>query len=61
MPENRDRLLDDLRTRTGLPVKRVAIGRRNFLNDTAELINKITEQLPPDCKCSSFVSTDRND
>ncbi len=36
-PENRALLLDDLRTRTGLPVKRVAIGRLNFLNDTAEL------------------------
>jgi len=36
-PEQRALLLDDLRQRTGLPVKRVEIGRLNFLNDTAEL------------------------
>jgi hypothetical protein len=37
-PENHDRLLEDLRTRTGLPVKRVDIGRLDFLRDTAELV-----------------------
>lgn len=36
-PDNYPLLLDDLRQRTGLPVKRVEIGRINFLNDTAEL------------------------
>ena len=36
-PEQRALLLEDLRQRTGLPVKRVEIGRLNFLNDTAEL------------------------
>jgi len=36
-PEQRDLLLADLQQRTGLPVKRVAIGRLNFLNDTAEM------------------------
>ena len=36
-PDQRDLLLSDLRQRTGLPVKRVEIGRLNFLNDTAEL------------------------
>jgi len=36
-PDQRDLLLADLRQRTGLPVKRVEIGRLNFLNDTAEL------------------------
>jgi hypothetical protein len=36
-PQNRAALLDDLRQRTGLPIKRVSIGRLNFLNDTAEL------------------------
>lgn len=36
-PERRGVLLDDLRQRTGLPIKRVEIGRLNFLNDTAEL------------------------
>ena len=36
-PEQRVLLLDDLRQRTGLPIKRVEIGRLNFLNDTAEL------------------------
>jgi len=37
-PEHRDLLLQDLRQRTGLPVKRAEIGRLNFLNDTAELL-----------------------
>jgi len=37
-PENRDHLLADLRERTGLPVKRVDIGRIDFLRDTAELV-----------------------
>lgn len=37
MPEHRALLLDDLRQRTGQPIKRVTIGRLNFLNDTAEL------------------------
>ena len=30
-------LLEDLRLRTGLPIKQVEVGRLNFLNDTAEL------------------------
>jgi hypothetical protein len=36
-PENQALLLDDLRLRTGLPIKRAEIGRMNFLNDTAEV------------------------
>lgn len=36
-PANREYLLIDLRQRTGLPVKRVMIGRIDFLHDTAEL------------------------
>ncbi len=36
-PERRAEMLEDLRVRTGLPIKRVSIGRLNFLNDTAEL------------------------
>lgn len=36
-PENRVLLLDDLVRRTGLPIKRVAVGRVNFLRDTAEI------------------------
>jgi hypothetical protein len=36
-PDQRDQLLADLRQRTGLPIKRVALGRLNFLNDTADL------------------------
>ena len=36
-PERRGQLLEDLRQRTGLPIKGVAVGRLNFLNDTAEL------------------------
>lgn len=36
-PEFHDRLLAELRERTGLPIKRFEVGRINFLNDTAEL------------------------
>jgi hypothetical protein len=36
-PENHDRLLADLRERTGLPVTRCEIERINFLRDVAEL------------------------
>lgn len=36
-PDRRADLLADLRQRTGLPIKRVEIGRLNFLNDTAEM------------------------
>ena len=36
-PENHDRLLADLRERTGLPVTRFEIGRIDFLRDVAEL------------------------
>lgn len=35
--DRRDELMADLRQRTGLPIKRVEVGRINFLNDTAEL------------------------
>jgi hypothetical protein len=36
-PERRAELLADLRARTGLPVRRVAVGRMDFLRDSAEL------------------------
>lgn len=36
-PDHRDLLLADLRERTGLPVKRVEIGRLDFLRDSAEI------------------------
>ncbi len=36
-PANHDRLLADLHERTGLPVKRVEIGRIDFLHDTADI------------------------
>lgn len=36
-PENWGELMQDLKTRTGLPIKRIEIGRVNFLRDTAEL------------------------
>jgi hypothetical protein len=36
-PENYDRLLGNLRQRTGLPVKRWELGRLNFVKDTAEI------------------------
>lgn len=36
-PANRDALVADLRRRTGLPVKRVEVGRIDFLKDTADI------------------------
>ncbi len=36
-PADRALLIEDLRRRTGLPVKRVQVGRLNYLNDTAQL------------------------
>ena len=36
-PENYDLLLDDLRERTGLPIKRCEVGNINFLRDTADV------------------------
>ena len=36
-PENRERLLADLRGRTGLPVKRAEVTRIDFVRDTAEI------------------------
>lgn len=36
-PEHHQLLLDDLRGRTGLPIKHFEIGRLNFLDDTAEV------------------------
>lgn len=36
-PENWDLLLDDLQTRTGLPIKRLEIGRIDFVRDTAQI------------------------
>jgi hypothetical protein len=37
-PENRVLLLEDLEARTGLSINRVAIGRINFLRDTADIL-----------------------
>ncbi len=36
-PENYDLLLEDLRERTGLPIKRFEIGHINFLRDSTEI------------------------
>lgn len=36
-PENRDLLLADLHQRTGLPIKRIEIGRIDFLKDSTEI------------------------
>lgn len=36
-PENWHLLIADLKERTGLPIKRVQIGRLNFLRDTAQI------------------------
>jgi len=36
-PENWPLLLEDLRMRTGLPIKRIEVGQMNFLRDTARI------------------------
>ena len=36
-PENRDKLIEDLETRTGLKINRIEVGRIDFLRDTARL------------------------
>ncbi|MFK7804490.1 MAG: DUF4956 domain-containing protein [Anaerolineae bacterium] len=36
-PENYALLLDDLKTRTGLPIRKALVGRIDFLKDTAEI------------------------
>jgi len=45
MPSQREQLLADLRSRTGLPIKRVEIGALNFLRDSAE-IRVYYDQIP---------------
>jgi hypothetical protein len=36
-PENHNLLMDDLRQRTGLPIKRIELGRIDFLKDSTEI------------------------
>lgn len=55
-PDQRDLLISDLRQRTGLPVKRVEIGRLNFLNDTAEL-RVFYDELPAERRLRSTDPT----
>jgi hypothetical protein len=45
-PENWPLLIADLRQRTGLPIRRVEIGRLNFLRDTAEIYIYYNGNLP---------------
>jgi hypothetical protein len=45
-PDRREELLADLRERTGLPIKRVEIGRLDFLTDTAEIKVYFDEPRP---------------
>lgn len=51
-PENRARLLADLRQRTGLPVSRLALGRINLVDDTVELL--VYFDLPAPQMTSSY-------
>ncbi len=44
VPERREELLADLRDRTGLPVKRVEIGRLDFLRDSARCASTMMSQ-----------------
>jgi hypothetical protein len=36
-PENKEELLQDIQQRTGLPIKRIEIGKLDFLRDTADI------------------------
>ncbi len=45
-PQRRSELLEDLRTRTGLEVERVEIGRIDLLRDVAELVVVYREHRP---------------
>lgn len=45
-PANGEALLADLRQRTGLPVKRVTVGRIDFSRDTAEIVVYYDEPKP---------------
>ncbi|MCB0199451.1 MAG: DUF4956 domain-containing protein [Anaerolineae bacterium] len=52
-PANEEALLADLRQRTGLPIKRVTVGKIDFARDTAEVIIHYEEPKP------SLTSTQR--
>ena len=52
-PDRREDLLTDLRQRTGLPIKRVDIGRLDFLHDSAE-IRVYYEQQPSKTEMKSI-------
>ena len=36
-PENRTQLIEDLKTRTGLPIHRIEIGRIDLMRDSAKI------------------------
>ena len=59
-PENRLKLIEDLKERTGLPVHRVSIGRINFLRDTAQIRIYYRENDPLDSfeENELFISSD---
>lgn len=56
-PQRREEMLADLRQRTGLPIKRVEIGRLNLLNDTAELRVYFDEPHVEGRRATTFVET----
>jgi len=58
-PENWGELMQDLKARTGLPIKRIEIGRVNLLRDTAELniYYEVFGVETPEVKVSTSQST----
>ncbi len=54
-PRHRAELIDDLTARTGLKIKRINIGKINFLRDTVE-IKVFFEEAPFEAWTSSFPS-----
>jgi hypothetical protein len=63
-PENWPQLLEDLQERTGLTIKRIEIGRLNFLRDTAEISIYYQAQTPDDVQVkfvkNQTISTDNH-
>lgn len=58
-PDNNERLLDDLRRRTGLPVDRVEIRKINFLNDTADMTIYYEQQRARKAKATPVLMNQR--
>jgi hypothetical protein len=55
-PENHDKLIADLRERTGLDINRIQIGRIDFLRDTVKVVIFYHEDDPSNSLNETYVS-----